>query len=332
MRLASSLFACLIFISVAYAEVSYSIDENDTDVNKVMPEEALTEKTETDVQHGDHLMVDMDDQNKPMDHAGMDHENMGDNDGIQNEAAEEIEQFSNEEALEVSQSVFGQTVGLYNFQLPDGSKINSKEFLGKPVIVSLIYTSCYHICPTITENLNRVVKKARDALGKDSFNVLTIGFDTKRDTPEAMATFSEAHSSGADNWFFLSTDDASMQALSRDLGFIYTPSAAGFNHLIQVTILDEQGKVYRQVYGLQPKTPNFIEPIKELVFGESTEHSLFQGLTAKINLFCTFYDPVQDRYRYDYTIFVGLIVGTMLGIIFLTLLIREWRYTGSSKT
>ncbi len=251
--------------------------------------------------------------------------------GVQNKAAQEIKQYSNEEALQISQSALGKTVGLYDFRLPDGTKINSRQFLGKPVIVSLIYTSCYHICPTTTENLNRVVKKARDVLGEDSFYVLTIGFDTRHDTPEAMANFAEAHSSGADNWFFLSTNDASLQALSRDLGFIYSPSAAGFNHLIQATILDKQGKVYRQVYGLQPKTPNFIEPIKELVFGESKEHTLFEGLTAKINLFCTFYDPVQDRYRYDYTIFVGLIVGTMLGIIFLYLLIREWRYTGSSK-
>lgn len=329
MRLASSLFACLIFISAAYGEPSHNIDKDNTSTSKVMSEEALTEETVVSNQHDgihDGQVVEMDHTDQTMDHEGMDN-----GDGTQNEIAIEIKQFSNEEALEVSQSVLGKTVGFYNFQLPDGTKINSKEFLGKPVIVSLIYTSCYHICPTITKNLNRVVKKARDVLGEDSFNVLTIGFDTRHDTPEAMANFSDAHSSGANNWYFLSTDDVTIQALSRDLGFIYTPSAAGFNHLIQVSILDKQGKIYRQVYGLKPKTPNFIEPIKELVFGESSGHSLFQGLAAKINLFCTFYDPAQDRYRYDYTIFVGLIVGTLLGTLFLYLLVREWRYTGGSE-
>ncbi len=330
MRLASSVFAYLIFISAAYGEPFHNINKDNTPDSKVISEEALIEEAVVSNQH-DGQTMEMDHTDQAIVHEGMDHGDMANGDGSKNETALEIKQFSNEEALEVSQSALGKTVGLYNFQLPDGTNINSKEFLGKPVIVSLIYTSCYHICPTITENLNRVVKKARDVLGEDSFNVLTIGFDTRHDTPAAMANFSDAHSSGADNWYFLATDDVTIQALSRDLGFIYTPSAAGFNHLIQVSILDKQGEVYRQVYGLKPKTPNFIEPIKELVFGGSSEHSLFQGLTAKINLFCTFYDPAQDRYRYNYTIFVGLFVGTLLGILFLYLLVREWRHTASSK-
>jgi len=179
--------------------------------------------------------------------------------------------------------------------------------------------------------LNSVVQKAKDVLGEDSFNVITIGFDTHVDTPTAMGQFAELHSTESDNWFFLSSDDATMKALVRDLGFIYSASPNGFDHMIQASILDMNGVVYRQVYGVQPQTPHFVEPIKELVFGKAKSDSLFSAITSKVNLFCTIYDPALDKYYFNYSIFVGIFVGLVLGIYFFRLLIREWRYTKSNK-
>ena len=34
-------------------------------------------------------------------------------------------------------------------------------FNGKPLVLSLLYTSCYHICPMTTRHLSKVVEKAR---------------------------------------------------------------------------------------------------------------------------------------------------------------------------
>jgi len=251
--------------------------------------------------------------------------------GVSNTASETTKQYSNDDALAISQAAIGKTTGHYRFTLPSGEVITSQKFLGKPLIISLIYTSCYHICPTTTQNLNRVVQKARDVLGEESFNVLTIGFDTHKDTPEAMAHFSELHTNVADNWFFLSTDSATMKALTRDLGFIFKPTPHGFDHLIQASILDKDGVVYRQVYGMRPKTPHFVEPIKELVFGEPEDDSLFSEFTSKVKLFCTIYDPTQDRYYFNYSVFAGVIVGMILGGFFIWIFIREWRYSNKSR-
>lgn len=248
-------------------------------------------------------------------------------DGVINNATEAIKKYTNDEALAFSQTAIGNSIGHYRFTLPSGELISNSKFLGKPLIISLIYTSCYHICPTTTQNLNRVVEKARDVLGNDSFNVLTIGFDTHNDTPEAMKQFADMHSSEPDNWFFLSTDAATMTALVRDLGFIYTASPQGFDHLIQASILDKNGTLIRQVYGMKPQTPHFVEPIKRLVFGEAEDVSLLTIFTTKVKLFCTVYDPAQDKYYFNYSVFVGLFVGLVLGIYFVRLFIREWRYS-----
>ena len=59
---------------------------------------------------------------------------------------------------------------------PDGSMVSLAEFAGRPVLISLIFTSCHHVCPTTTRRLAEAVDNARAVLGDDSFAVLTIGF------------------------------------------------------------------------------------------------------------------------------------------------------------
>src|SRR5690606_27965328 len=90
-------------------------------------------------------------------------------------------------------------------------------------------------------------------------------------------------------------------------------------------ILDAEGIVYRQVYGMRIATPHFVEPLKELVFGITPTASLFDHLSDKIRLFCTVYDPASDRYRFDYSLLVGLISGMLIGCLFLYWLAGEWR-------
>lgn len=243
--------------------------------------------------------------------------------------AESIKRYSSEEALKISQDALRKRIGHYQLQSASGETVSTAQFQGKPLIISLVYTSCYHICPTTTQSLNRVVQKAKQVLGGSSFNVATIGFDSANDTPEAMKQFAEGYGSLSSNWYFLSADQGTVNALARDTGFIYTPSASGFDHLIQATIIDQHGSVYRQVYGMEPQTPHFVEPLKELIFGQPVDDSFFSQLTSKVKLFCTIYDPKQDRYYFNYSIFIGLLVGLVMGGFFITLFIREWRLSSN---
>ena len=233
--------------------------------------------------------------------------------------------FDEKAALTLSQGVIGKQVGNVTLTAADGRQVRLSDFRGKPLVISFIYTSCYHICPTTTQHLAKVVRTARDALGPDSFRVLSIGFDTPNDTPAAMRRFAQDQNLSIPQWEFLSADARTMQGLIPQLGFIYFSAPHGFDHLIQATVIDAQGKIYRQVYGMNFDTPLLVEPLKELVFGAPTTPSLFSGLSNKIKLFCTVYDPASDKYRFDYSIFMGIIIGlTSIGAV-VFFLIREWR-------
>jgi len=233
--------------------------------------------------------------------------------------------FDEKHALKVSQGVLGKGPRDAMLTRADGTTVRLSDYRGKPLVVSLIYTSCYHICPTTTQHLAKVARTARAALGTDSFRVLTIGFDTPKDTPQAMARFAREQRVDLPGWDFASADAATLKQLVEDVGFLYFPAAQGFDHLIQATVLDADGKIYRQVYGMTFDTPLLVEPLKELVFGEPRTASFLESVGNRIKLFCTVYDPATDRYRFDYSIFIGGIIGlTGLGLVAF-LVVREWR-------
>lgn len=218
--------------------------------------------------------------------------------------------FDYDRALEISQAAIGEQLGNYRFVDARGNPVALDDFRGRPLVLSMIYTSCYQICPMTTRHLSTIVEKARKALGDDSFAVAVVGFDTQADTPEAMQYFANKQGISDKGWNLLSTSQAVVDVLSKDIGFQYFPSSNGFDHLIQATIIDAEGKVYRQVYGQVFDTPLLVDPLIELVLGRSPpEQSMLADLTQKIKLFCTTYDPVRDGYYFDYSLFLGLFIG-----------------------
>ena len=155
--------------------------------------------------------------------------------------------FDYDAALAFSQASINNEVTDFSFVNGEGKSVNLSDFRGKPLVVSMIYTSCYQICPMTTRHLSKVVEKARDALGHDSFNVAIIGFDTQVDTPAAMQYFANKQGISDKAWHLLSVRQSDVQKLARQTGFLFETSSNGFDHLIQATVLDADGKVYRQV-------------------------------------------------------------------------------------
>lgn len=240
--------------------------------------------------------------------------------------------FDEASALAISQAALGRQVADYRFVDRRGRVMTLSEFYGRPIVVSLIYTSCYHTCPTLTTHLARIAKVARAAVGEDSFSVLTIGFDTPADTPERMKTFARERGIDHAHWRFVTADTATITSLTRDLGFTFFQSPNGFDHTVQTTVLDAKGNVYRQIYGEGFDPPNLVEPLKQLVFGTKANTSTLSGWVNGVRLLCTIYDPSSGQYRFDYSLFVAIGVGLIsLGAVGI-FIVRAWRQSNSPTT
>jgi protein SCO1/2 len=227
-------------------------------------------------------------------------------------AADTAAQYDADTALQISQAAIGNTLGEQRFTDRLNRSVALSDYAGKPLLISMIFTSCHHVCPTTTRHLDGAVSEARAALGEDSFNVLTIGFDSAHDTPEAMRAFAREQGVDGPGWEFLSGSPDAIAALSEELGFIYYATPRGFDHINQTTIIDRDGKVYGQVYGVKFELPWLVEPLKQLVFNrpESRGH-LLASMVDRVRLFCTVYNPASGRYEIDNSLFIQIAIGFM---------------------
>jgi len=234
-----------------------------------------------------------------------------------------VDQYDADRALEISQSAIGQTLGDYQFIDRLNRNVNLHDYAGKPLVISMIFTSCHHVCPMTTKHLAETTRAARDVLGDDSFEIVTIGFDTVHDTPDAMRAFAREQGVDDSGWRFLSASKETIEALSEELGFIFFASPRGFDHLNQVTIVGRDSTVYRQVYGVTFALPALVEPLKQLVFNRpESAGNIFSGLLDRYRLFCTVYNPASGRYEIDNSLFIQIAIGF---IVVLSATIFLWR-------
>jgi len=233
--------------------------------------------------------------------------------------------FDEKQALKASQDAIGNRLGDYTFKDRSGRTVRLSDYLGKPLVVSMIYTHCPIICATTTRSLS-ALKLSQDALGADSFGVLTVGFDTENDIPETMGDFAKHMDVNLPNWEFVSSDPDTINKLSKDLGFTFMPSAdGGFNHITQTTFIDGEGRVYLHVYGDEFENKTLLQPLKDLIYNIKTAKPGIAGLTNKVKLFCTVYDVKTGKYKLDYSYFYGTGLGVLATLLITWLIVLEYR-------
>lgn len=242
--------------------------------------------------------------------------------------ASATQQTLEDQAVARSEAAIGKQLPALTFVDTRGAKITLAELRGKPLLISLVYTGCTDVCPAIIENLRPAIEIGQGALGANSFTTLTIGFDARNDTPERMRSFARARAVDLPNWFFLSGDQQTITRLADATGFVIVPSAGGFDHMAQVSVVDADGRIYQQVRGGVFNPPAIVEPLKDLMFGQRQTLLSFEGISERIKLFCTVYNPNTGRYYFNYSLFVGIGIGIASLLLVLGWLVREVRRSG----
>lgn len=208
-------------------------------------------------------------------------------------------------ALELSQSVIGTPLADHVLLDRQGRPTQLAKYRGKPLLVNFVYTSCFQVCPTTTKNLQNAVESTAAVLGPDRFNVVSIGFNQPFDSPEAMKVFAAQHGIQLPNWEFLSPAAAIVPELTRNFGFSYVATSAGFDHMNQITLVDAEGRIARQIYGEIFNAADLAEPLKAMVTGAPLPHqtSTLAELVDRVRIICSVYDPVSGKYRTNYALY-----------------------------
>jgi len=221
-------------------------------------------------------------------------------------------------ALKRSQDVIGRPVEDAVLLDREGRPVSLSRFKGKPLLVSFIYTACFQVCPTTTRNLQKAVEGTVVTLGPERFNIISIGFNQPFDSPQAMKSFARQYGIRLPNWEFLSPPSAIVAELTGNFGFSYVATVAGFDHINQVTIVDSDGKIVRQVYGETFTAEALVEPLKTLVAGAPIppQVNTIEELVERFRILCSVYDPVTGKYRTNYAVYFE-IAGVLTFLVWL---------------
>lgn len=129
----------------------------------------------------------------------------------------------------------------------DGRTVNPREFRGRPVIVTFLYTTCRDTCPLTAQQ----IAGAMDLLGH-SVPALAVSVDPKRDTP-ALAKKFLAKQRIDGRMRFLLGRSAELQPVWREFGV--APQRTEVEHSVSVVVLDADGR-QRFGFGSDDLTPD----------------------------------------------------------------------------
>jgi protein SCO1/2 len=210
-----------------------------------------------------------------------------------------------EAAYKRSQDAIGKPVGDHVLLDRQGRPTRLADYKGKPLLVNFIYTACFQVCPTTTRNLQKAVENTVGMLGPDRFNIVSIGFNQPFDSPQAMQAFATQHGIHLPNWEFLSPAAAIVDEVTQNFGFSYIATTAGFDHVNQVTLVDAEGKIFRQIYGERFTAQDLAEPLKAMITGAPIppQTSTLAELVDRVRIICSVYDPLTGRYRTNYALY-----------------------------
>lgn len=143
------------------------------------------------------------------------------------------------------------------------------DFRGKPVVVAMIFTHCEYACPVIIEDLQRF-EAALSEGERAAANWVLISFDAERDTPEVLAAYAKKNQLDPSRWTLLHAEAAGVREAAAVLGVRYkqTPTG-GFSHANRITVLDESGRIHKQLDGLNVDVSPGVAAVQALLLADA---------------------------------------------------------------
>jgi protein SCO1/2 len=92
-----------------------------------------------------------------------------------------------------------------------------------------------------------------------------------------------------------------------------------------VTLLDADGRVYRQIYGEELNADSLGEPLKQLMRNAPVAQQLkLEDLIDRVRILCTVYDARTGKYRVKYDLLIEVAGGITFALAMLWFFGAEW--------
>ncbi len=178
-----------------------------------------------------------------------------------------------------------------------GAEVRLGDLLkGKPAILNLVYYECPMLCTEVLNGLLDAVKAVPFSIG-DEYSVLTVSFDPS-EGPELAAAKRENYlkeygrASASSGWSFLTGDQASVEAITKAVGFSYAydEKSGDYGHASGLVVLTPDGHISRYLFGI-------VYPPQDLRLSlvDASEGKIGSRIDQLL-LLCFHYDPIAGKY------------------------------------
>jgi protein SCO1/2 len=114
-------------------------------------------------------------------------------------------------------------------------------FAGRPVVITMFYSSCTVVCPVLTMSMQRL-EAALVPADRERVRFVMVSLDDAHDTPEVLAAFATTHHLDPGRWTVARAGARNVRLLAAGLGIRYRRLPDGsFSHSSVITVLDAQG-------------------------------------------------------------------------------------------
>ncbi|MCX7149588.1 MAG: SCO family protein [Rhodocyclales bacterium] len=147
----------------------------------------------------------------------------------------------------------------------DGKRVSLKDFRGKAVVLTFIYTECKDICPVLPQIIGRTDQILSEAERK-KVRFVGISIDPRRDTPEKLRSFMQGHNLSAERWTLLTGSLREASKVADDYGIVAKPDLQGdLVHNAVYVLIDPQGRLRTEFHGLFTPTQEIAKALRQLI-------------------------------------------------------------------
>lgn len=172
---------------------------------------------------------------------------------------------------DVPQAKEGDEVPDYTLVNQDAKPIRLKNYRGKTLLLTFIYTRCPvpDYCTLMSNNFAQIERQ----LGQDpelyaKTHLLSISIDPAYDEPKVLRSYGAAHTERYQNetfahWEFATGTNEQVKEIAQYFGLRYFPEKDQIIHGLRTVIVNPEGKVAKIYTGNEWKTEEVVEEIKK---------------------------------------------------------------------
>ena len=132
-----------------------------------------------------------------------------------------------------------------------GLTVHLWDFKGQALALTFFFTRCPlpTLCPRMNNHFAAVQGALQSDASRTNWQLLSVSFDPKFDTPEFLSGFAQAHQSDPHHWNFVTSSPEEIRKFGGNFGLKFWSENGSFSHNLRTIVINASGRVQKVFSG-----------------------------------------------------------------------------------